>query len=526
MKPITVVLNSVLLSTFLTACGGSGGGSGGGSSPPSGGGGGGSGSTTFTVSGTITGNANPIALSLNGNAQSFNGGSFTFSQSLGDGAAYNVQFVSSGGANESCTVMNGTGTIAGADITDIDVSCAQVSAMSVLQYDNLAINGSLAAGDFNGDGFTDLAFSVFSVAGFPSGASLDLIRFAFGNGLGTFPNVIDKNTTCRSVTKREGRLLSFDFDGDLFDDLVCTGADTGIEVFQGNMAGNPSSGFTSGERDQGVLSAVDVDMDGLNDILDLAWDGDPAFTFGYYINQGSGNFAPRQTFASQIEIQNASGISFISPLNYAIADIDGDLRSDLISIIANSTISLDLVVFKGNSAGGFDLPTSFVALPDTLFTGESWSSIVSKDMALGDFDQDGDQDLAITSTTDFILLLENDGTGGFSVGDQVLVGFVPVQIEAADFNLDGFIDLVTTNQDTHSIHISYGFGDGSFGSVDTGVADYLSIPLDSGVDLYDMVIADFDGNSYPDIAVAENALDVPGPVNGQGSIQIIMNPAQ
>ena len=76
----------------------------------------------FTVGGTITGSEDDyVTLSLNGVVETFDGPSFTFSQKLDAGDAYNVTFVSSG-SDIRCTVINGTG-IAEEDVLGVSVSC-------------------------------------------------------------------------------------------------------------------------------------------------------------------------------------------------------------------------------------------------------------------------------------------------------------------------------------------------------------------------------------------------------------------
>lgn len=207
--------------------------------------------------------------------------------------------------------------------------------------------------------------------------------------------------------------------------------------------------------------------------------------------------------------------------------MNGDLINDLVVIGYNiTTMKLSVFVLAGNAGGGFDLPTSVLDLPANTHAGGTIFDLDSKDMAIGDFDLDGDNDLAITSTDDFVLLLQKDGSGNFSNPTELEVGRRPIHIKANDFNGDGFLDLATINQDSHTLHISLGNGDGTFGSETAGEDTFISIPLDSDVNLYDMVVADFDGNALPDIAFAESALEISGPVAGNGSVQIFLNPAQ
>lgn len=56
-------------------------------------------------------------------AEKFNGGSFTFPTPLADGTPYAVTVLIQP-TGQTCTVANGTGTIAGADVTDVAVTCA------------------------------------------------------------------------------------------------------------------------------------------------------------------------------------------------------------------------------------------------------------------------------------------------------------------------------------------------------------------------------------------------------------------
>ncbi len=103
----------------LAACGGGGGGSSTGSSM-------GSPSSTYTVSGKMTGlNASGLVLQDNG-ADNYSASSgattFTFSTPLASSASFQVTVLTQP-TGETCTVSNGTGTIT-ADVTSVTVACA------------------------------------------------------------------------------------------------------------------------------------------------------------------------------------------------------------------------------------------------------------------------------------------------------------------------------------------------------------------------------------------------------------------
>ena len=57
-------------------------------------------------------------------------GAFTFATKLAGGAAYNVT-VKTNPSGQTCTVANGSGTIAAADVTNVAVSCASSPTYSV-----------------------------------------------------------------------------------------------------------------------------------------------------------------------------------------------------------------------------------------------------------------------------------------------------------------------------------------------------------------------------------------------------------
>ena len=84
----------------------------------------------YTVGGTLSGLGSGLTVTLlnNGaNALTVNGnGSFTFSNGLTTGTAYSVT-VGTQPTGQTCTVANGTGTVASANITDVAVTCVNVA---------------------------------------------------------------------------------------------------------------------------------------------------------------------------------------------------------------------------------------------------------------------------------------------------------------------------------------------------------------------------------------------------------------
>ena len=84
--------------------------------------------TSFTIGGTVSGLAGTgLVLQNNGtdNLSIAADGAFTFATPLADGSAYNVTvFTQPSGPSQTCSVTNGSGTIAGADVTNVEVNCS------------------------------------------------------------------------------------------------------------------------------------------------------------------------------------------------------------------------------------------------------------------------------------------------------------------------------------------------------------------------------------------------------------------
>ena len=132
-------------------------------------------------------------------------------------------------------------------------------------------------------------------------------------------------------------------------------------------------------------------------------------------------------------------------------------------------------------------------------------------IVIGDFNRDGHPDIALSnegspgaqSTSGSVTIHLNRGDGTFAnavvypVDTSSPIGFATVDgLATADFNGDGFLDIVTRNSDD-TLTLLYGNGDGTFRQ-DPNLA---LIPVGAGLE--DMVIADFNRDGKLDVAVAE-----------------------
>jgi hypothetical protein len=84
---------------------------------------------TYSVGGAVTGLSGTVVLQNNGadDVSVSADGAFAFATELADGSSYAVTVLTQP-AGQACTVSNGSGTISGADVTDVGVSCVDVAA--------------------------------------------------------------------------------------------------------------------------------------------------------------------------------------------------------------------------------------------------------------------------------------------------------------------------------------------------------------------------------------------------------------
>lgn len=188
---------------LLAACS-----SGGGGSTPA--------ASTYSIGGSISGLSGTVVLQNNGgnNLSVSANGPFVFTTKLADGAAYTVTVLTQP-AGQICTASSNTGTVAGANVTSVAVTCAPISAATytvggnvtgltgtglVLQNnaaDNLSVNidGSFTFSTAVADG-AGYAVTVLSQ---PAGQTCTVTP---GSGSGTISgaNVSSVAVNCTAIT--------------------------------------------------------------------------------------------------------------------------------------------------------------------------------------------------------------------------------------------------------------------------------------------------------------------------------------
>ena len=167
---------------------------------------------SYSVGGTVSGLSGSLTLRNNAADDlvlTVNGG-FTFAAALANGSTYDVT-VAVQPAGQTCTVSNGSGTIRGANVTDVQVTCAADPVASYTVGGSVTgLTGSLILRNNGGDDLilnADGAF-VFSIP-LADGSSYNVTIAAqpagqfctLGNGTGTVSgmNVVDIRITCQAI---------------------------------------------------------------------------------------------------------------------------------------------------------------------------------------------------------------------------------------------------------------------------------------------------------------------------------------
>lgn len=223
-----------------------------------------------------------------------------------------------------------------------------------------------------------------------------------------------------------------------------------------------------------ALSIGDMNNDGNPDIV---VSNRNAFTVTILLGDGLGNF-PLQN-----SISAGSGSTPFAGKN-VIADFDSDGELDIAVINDDDELSILL-----NNGGGVFTPTY-------LSTGGS----IAADLISGDFNQDGKIDLIITNygfapMTNNIRILLNNGSGTSFTSTTIDpgAGISPAELAVGDFDEDGDLDaVVITGANLRSL-----INDGT-GSFVLGGIVYTGISNPRG-----MSIGDYNGDNHVDVAISE-----------------------
>ncbi len=172
-----------------------------------------------------------------------------------------------------------------------------------------------------------------------------------------------------------------------------------------------------------------------------------------------------------------------TPDQIAIGDWDGDGDLDL----ASTCDGPERVAFHFNDGNGL-----FTFGYNLYLTSNS----IPKGITAGDLDGDGDPDLVVVAYGhDMIHTIENLGYGAFALADAYDVSHGATYVIAAPLDGDGDLDLAVSCRDSGRVDILRNLGGGIFGSRTSFAA---------GSDTRGLCAADLDGDADLDLAIASH----------------------
>ncbi len=269
-----------------------------------------------------------------------------------------------------------------------------------------------------------------------------------------------------------------------------------LDLAVANYASTPSVGILLGNGN-GTFAAASTVSPGsygyCGDILANDFNGDGKLDLavvdggevGILLGDGAGGFSPVTTFNSH------GGNSLVA------ADFNGDGKLDLACASDMSNTQINVLFNNGN--GGFGAPTAFNS-----------GGIQPQGLAVGDFDGDGNPDLAVANyQSNTIGILLGDGHGGFTAPTAFdCGGNSPLDVAVGDFNGDGKADIVVTNSWSGTVGVLLGNGSGSFGAATT---------FSFGVASPDGIAAgDLNGDGKADVAIPDFSHGAVGVLFGNG----------
>ncbi len=316
----------------------------------------------------------------------------------------------------------------------------------------------IVSGDFNSDGKPDLI---------TANVSNNTLSVLLASSSGTFLPAVTYPAPARPI-----KLVTADFNRDGKLDVAVASLSGHVSIHFGNgdgTLGNATLPYLPYSTPPGTrdIVAIDLNRDGSPDIAAINEDTN---SFTTLTNDGFG-------FSFAVSSLSLPG----RPQSLATGDFNRDGLADLAVGISGTP---NLVILSALPMGGFSTAT------------QHFATTVYRGLTTGDFNRDGILDLLVASSNGTNLaygsVLFGNGNGTFQAPVDSSVSGTPFEIAMGDFNVDGNPDFLVTSNPS-GLAYRRGLGAGAF-MVD---ANY---PI-SG-DPTGLAIADFNGDGRPDIAIA------------------------
>lgn len=349
-----------------------------------------------------------------------------------------------------------------------------------------ASDHAIAVVDMNGDGKDDIIRMQSSGNG--PGANIQTIYIAFQQEpMSMFSEMDMGYMDVAGTGSADAWGLSVgDYDQNGRNDLSTGGFYNGVYVFMADADNSEyeASIYLLDEIYVQAMSTFDIDNDGLLDIFVC----DDVETSQILTNMGGGVFSELSSgLVPETDTQSDNSGNYGS----CFMDVDNNGFCDLYIAkcrqgVTNPNDARRInLLFMNNGDGTW---TSEGADRGVALGAQSWSA------DFGDYDNDGDMDLFVGNHDVFSDFLVNDGTGHFEemTVEAELEGqfpFLVIQSTWADFNNDGFMDIIAMGNNSHAIAINDGDGtftifDNLFDNFPTNSYALGDLNSDGFVDLY------------------------------------------
>lgn len=342
---------------------------------------------------------------------------------------------------------------------------------------------TVAIGDVNGDGIPDVL--TYGVADTMSPGGL-VLRTGRPDGTLGMANLLSTGDDFSCVI---GAIEIGDVNGDGRNDVVIDEGVCGIRVLHQNTAGSlePAELQTIGGTTR--VRLADLDGDGRFELLAATASG-----VDIWKADATGTLVPKATLS----------IGPPSAKEIEVGDVNGDGRPDIVLALSNGT-GQEVAVLLQQPDGSFANPMTFSA----------GAASGAAALAIGDFNGDGRQDIAVVSGNNSSPLIAiffqgADGTLGPAV--SLATDASPIGLRAADVNGDGRTDLVVSHVSQHGVGIYLQRTDGTMAPEQLFTANRTG-------DQRSLAVGDVTRDGKPDIILAGSLLvQKPAGISGTSSV--------
>lgn len=268
--------------------------------------------------------------------------------------------------------------------------------------------------------------------------------------------------------------MSFTFidDDDVLDGFLVSQSGGVVLTAFGNTSGDYAVAAGSGTEAYAVAMA-DMSGNGRDEAVVLVLAGIEVFAIGADGQLGQVEAVSFGDFSDQLDVE--------------IADFNGDEQLDVL-FLGDYDDGNQVRMYLGNGNGSLNT----AGLPP-FFNTEA-----ARDLSIGDFDGDGENDIAVADGSTVGVVFGNGGLGFTEIDDINVDSGTTSRIEAADVDQDGIDDIVLGYSDRNALTIYLGSATRDFSAGEDVSIAHVTETLSTG---------DVNGDDVPDIVVTSAAAE-------------------